>query len=107
MVWVAAASLHESGRVHFKPTELIDEVQRLFPDSHRPTVVRYVATATNVSGSLPYSFAYLVRVSPGWYRLTQPADSNPHGKPRWPEKADLEMAYLPLWDRWVEWQLNG
>jgi hypothetical protein len=104
MVWISAANLHESGRVHFKPSELIDEVVHLFPDSHRPTVSRYVSTATNVSGSLPYSFAYLIRVSPGWYRLTQPVDLNPLGKPRWPDQAEVAMEYLPLRERWVDWQ---
>lgn len=104
MIWVAAVTLHERGQVEFHAAEVADEVRRLFPGASYPNVRQYIRTSTNVTGSQAYSFAYLIRDSLGFYRLTMPSDPNPLYKVRWPERAEMDPEHLPLWERWVEGQ---
>jgi len=107
MVWIAAATLHEQAKAPIQRKELIDETLRLFPKVNPLTLARYVDHYTNTASSLPYSFAYLHKVGPASYRLTQPSDENPLDKPRWPRVDDVDVEYRTLWKRWSSWQQNS
>lgn len=104
MVWLAAASLHYKGRAPFQRRELMDEIKRLFPGANQATITAYIDINTNVSSGSYYSFSYLIRTSPGTYRLTCFADENPLRKPRWPSSADIDPSHLELWEQGVAWQ---
>jgi hypothetical protein len=103
-VWLSAASLHDQGRAPFQRKELLTEVKRLFPDSNPSTIATYVDTQVRFSGGQPNSFNYLIRTSPGRYRLTKPGDENPSDKPRWPNQKEVDHHFDDLWIRWVTWQ---
>jgi len=107
-VWLAAASLHEQGRAVFTTRELREEVKRLFGDV-RSGVLTHIhahANAASPRGSTVV-YNYLFRAGPGLHRLcrvTDPVHPTRKGRPFWPDQADVDEPFWPLWSKGVAWQ---
>ncbi|WP_043713965.1 hypothetical protein [Symbiobacterium thermophilum] len=110
-VWLAAASLHEKGREVMTTRELQDEVKRLFGDE-RSGVVTHInghANAASPKGA-GVVYNYLFRVGPGTHRLCrigEPVHPTRTGRQLWPDQAEVDEQYWPLWRKWVVWQQGG
>ena len=107
-LWLAAASLHEAGAAPFTPKQLRQEVLRLFNDD-RPGVTQYTYAHANGSNkkAIPTVYNYIVNIGSGRCRLAQPSDPfhpTRTGLPLWPDQAEVDQAYWPLWQKWVSWQ---
>lgn len=107
-VWLATAHLHEAGQVSVSPTQIHDEVKRIF-GAARAGVITHVVSHVNASAKkatgTPY--CYVIREGRGTYRLCRAVDAvHPSrvGMPLNPEQEDIPERFWPLWRKWTAWQ---
>lgn len=110
-IWLAAASLLETGRPSFTRAELLQAVSRQFPEAGASAAL-YIdvhVKATANRGTIAYN--YLRPIGPrATYRLCRIGDDLPahrHGLPLWPDEYDVEQQYRPLWTKWHRWQAGA
>lgn len=107
-IWLAAASLHDKGHEVLTTEQLQDEVRHLFGDE-RPGVFTFITAHANASApkGATVVYNYLFRAGPGAHRLcrvTDPVHPSRAGRPLWPDHAEVDERFWPLWRKWVAWQ---